>query len=332
MSGLDATFLYMETPTTPMHVMGVLVLDTSTVPGGYTFEKVRELLAGRIHMMPAFRRRLVQVPLGIAHPLWIRDGEFDMDRHLRRIGVPPPGDQRGLEQVVGDIASTPLDRGKPLWEMWVVEGLQNEQVAIVTKIHHATMDGTAGADVMIHLLDMTPEVVKHEPPSEPFEGEPTPSDLRLLGGGLAAQAGTPIRAGKAIGKLAGNALSMTRALAGGRGGGSAPMPFSAPRTRFSGALSQHRSVAFGKASLDDLKEVKAAFEGKVNDVVLAIATHAMRRYLMWLDELPDKPLVASSPISVRRDGEERDSANQVSNMLVGLPVHVRCVWATGTVP
>jgi WS/DGAT/MGAT family acyltransferase len=320
LSGLDATFLYMETPTTPMHVMGVLLLDTSTVPGGYTFDKVRELLASRIHMMPAFRRRLVTVPLGIAHPLWIRDGEFDLDRHLRRIGAPPPGDQRALEQVVGDIASTPLDRSKPLWEMWVVEGLQDEQVAIVTKIHHATMDGTAGADVMIHLLDMTPEVVKHEPPAEAFEGESKPSDIRLLGGGLAAQAGTPLRAGKAIGKLAGNAVTTTRALIRGRGTGAAPMPFSAPRTRFSGALSQHRAVAFGKASLDDLKEIKAAFDGKVNDVVLAIATHAMRGYLKWLGELPDKPLVASSPISVRKEEGERDSANQVSNMLVGLPV------------
>ena len=322
LSGLDATFLYMETPTTPMHVMGVLLLDTSTVEGGYSFDRVRRVLESRIHLMPAFRRRLVEVPLGLAHPVWIDDAEFDLENHLHRIGAPPPGDQRALEQVVGDIAGRMLERTRPLWEMWVVEGLEGDLAAIVTKMHHATIDGTSGADVMVHLLDITPDIAQHPPPEEPFVGERKPSDVVLFGQALASQATVPVRAVKAIGKLAGNGVETARALVRGGGTGAAPMPFSAPRTRFSGALSPHRSVAFGKGSLDDLKEIKAAFDGKVNDVVLAIATHAMRGYLEWLGELPDRPLVASSPISVRKDDGERDSANQVSNMLVGLPVHV----------
>jgi diacylglycerol O-acyltransferase len=323
LSGLDATFLYMETPTTPMHVMGVLLLDTKTAAHGYSFERVREMLEARIHLMPAFRRRLVSVPLGLAHPVWIDDAEFDLANHLHRIGVPPPGDLRALEEVVGDIAGRTLDRGKPLWDMWVVEGLQDERAAVITKMHHSTIDGTSGADVMVHLLDVTPEISRPEPPEAEFTGESRPSDLRLLAGGLAAQAGTPVRAVKALGKLAGNVARTARTYTRREMREASPPPFSAPRTRFSGALSSRRAVAFGGASLDDLKEIKAAFEGKVNDVVLAIATHAMRSYLDWLGELPDRPLVASCPISVRKEGEDRDSANQVSNMLVPLPVHVK---------
>jgi WS/DGAT/MGAT family acyltransferase len=327
LSGLDATFLYMETPTSPMHVMGVLLLDTKTAPEGYSFDKVREMLLSRIHLMPAFRRRLVPVPLGLAHPVWIEDAEFDLDNHLHRIGVPPPGDLRALEGVVGDIAGQTLDRGKPLWDMWVVEGLKDGRAAVITKMHHSTIDGTSGADVMVHLLDITPEVSVPEPPDAPFTGERRPSDLRLLGGALAAQAGTPVRAVKAVGKLAGNAVRTARGYLQKEMREASPPPFSAPRTKFSGALSSHRAVAFGGASLDDLKEIKAAFDGKVNDVVLAIATHAMRGYLEWAGELPDRPLVASCPISVRKETAEgepaNDSANQVSNMLVPLPVQMK---------
>ena len=120
-------------------------------------------------MMPAFRRRLVPVPLGLAHPVWIEDAEFDLDNHLHRIGAPPPGDLRALEGIVGDIAGTTLDRSKPLWEMWVVEGLEDERAAVVTKIHHSAIDGTSGADVMVHLLDITPEVSpRRRLPEEPF--------------------------------------------------------------------------------------------------------------------------------------------------------------------
>ena len=323
LAGLDATFLYMETPTTPMHVMGVLLLDTSTAVGGYSFDKVRELLLNRIHLMPAFRRRLVPVPLGLAHPVWIEDADFDLDNHLHRVGAPPPGDLRALEAIVGDIAGHVLDRNKPLWEMWVVEGLSEQRAAVVTKIHHSAIDGTSGADVMVHLLDITPEVSAAEPAEEPWVPERRPSDLRLLAGGLASQAGAPLRAAKAIGKLAGNAARTARSYAKREMREASPPPFTAPRTVFSGALTPHRAVAFGEGSLEDLKAIKSAFGGKVNDVVLAIATHAMRSYLTWLGELPDRPLVASCPISVRKEGEEaRDSANQVSNMLVPLPVQL----------
>ena len=319
LSGMDATFLYLETPEMHMHVIGVLLLDTTTTPAGYSFEKVRKMVDDRIHLMPSFRRRLVTVPFGLGHPVWIDDPTFDVENHLLRIGAPPPGDQRALAEVVGEIASRALDRSKPLWEMWVVEGLEGGQAAIVTKMHHATIDGASGADLMVHLLDLTPEVAEKPKPDRPFLGERKPSEFALLGGALLTQVANPVRMVGAMGRAAGSALKTVRAMTR-RGDSRAAAPFMAPRLSMSRALTPHRSVAFGQASLDDLKEIKNAFGAKVNDVVLAISTHALRSYLLSIGELPDKPLVAACPISVRKEGVDRDSANQVSNMLVPLPV------------
>jgi diacylglycerol O-acyltransferase len=319
LSGMDATFLYLETPEMHMHVIGVLLLDTTTTPAGYSFEKVRKMVDDRIHLMPSFRRRLVTVPFGLGHPVWIDDPTFDVENHLLRIGAPPPGDQRALAEVVGEIASRALDRSKPLWEMWVVEGLEGGQAAIVTKMHHATIDGASGADLMVHLLDLTPEVAEKPKPDRPFLGERKPSEFALLGNALLTQVANPVRMVGAMGRAAGSALKTVRAMTR-RGDSRTAAPFMAPRLSMSRALTPHRSVAFGQASLDDLKEIKNAFGAKVNDVVLAISTHALRSYLLSIGELPDKPLVAACPISVRKEGVDRDSANQVSNMLVPLPV------------
>jgi WS/DGAT/MGAT family acyltransferase len=322
MPASDATFLYMETSTTPMHVLGVMLLDASTMTGGAPFDRIRELLEARIHLMPAFRRRLVPVPLDLAHPVWIQDPDFDLENHLRRVAVPPPGDLRALAEAVGQMAGTPLDRTRPLWEMWVMEGLTEDRVAVVTKVHHSTMDGTTGADLMVHLLDLTPEVAPTAPPEEPFAGEPRPSDLRLLAGGLLNQAQAPVRVARQLVKTVGRLPDMAGTLFRRGDGGGPTLPFAAPRTRFSGALSSHRSVAFGRSSLEDLKAIKSAFGAKVNDVVLAMAAHSLRRYLEWLGELPDRPLLAGCPISVKGEREDqRDAANQISSMLVPLPVH-----------
>jgi WS/DGAT/MGAT family acyltransferase len=226
-----------------------------------------------------------------------------------------------LSEVVGDIASRPLDRSRPLWEMWIVEGLEDGRIAAVTKMHHSTIDGASGADLMVHLLDLTPEVAEKPPPEKEFTGEAKPSDMRLLGGALVDQVKNPVRLVRQMAKSAGNAVQTITALRKGSDGPGVA-PFQAPRMAFSGALTPHRSVAFGKGSLEDLKEIKKAFGGKVNDVVLAIATYALRKYLLARDELPKKPLVASCPISVRAEGDERDSANQVSSMFVPLPVQI----------
>jgi WS/DGAT/MGAT family acyltransferase len=321
LSGIDATFLYVETPTTHMHVIGVILLDPSTMPPGRPYDHIRKMIEDRIHLMPAFRQKLVTVPFGLGHPGWINDGDFDLENHLRRSALPAPGDQSALAEVVGDIASRPLDRSRPLWEMWIVEGLEGGRIAAVTKMHHSTIDGASGADLMIHLLDLTPEVQPKDPPEEEFRGESKPSDVRMLAGALVEQVTNPVRMVQQFAKTAGNAVQMVRTLRGGSDG-PAVAPFTAPRTAFSGALTPHRSVAFGRSSLEDLKTIRKAFDSKVNDVVLAISTYALRNYLLARGELPDKPLVASCPISVRTEGDERDSANQVSSMFVPLPVQI----------
>ncbi|MFN2590661.1 MAG: wax ester/triacylglycerol synthase family O-acyltransferase, partial [Actinomycetota bacterium] len=275
-----------------------------------------------IHLMPAFRRRLDPVPLDLAHPVWTEDPDFDLENHVRRVAVPPPGDLRALAETVGQTAGTPLDRSRPLWEMWVMEGVTENRVAVVTKVHHSTMDGTTGADLMVHLLDLTPEIAPTAPPAEPFVGEPRPSDVRLLAGGLLHQARAPVRVARQLVKTAAQIPGMAGTVVRGREGGGPTLPFTAPRTRFSGALSAHRSVAFGKSSLEELKTIKAAFGAKINDVVLAMAAHALRGYLEWAGQLPDRPLLAGCPISVKGEREDqRDAANQISSMLVPLPVH-----------
>ena len=191
LGGLDTMFLYGETPAMHMHVCGLLILDTSTMPGGYNFETIRQTLVDRMPSIPATRQLLARVPLGVSRPFWVDDPHLDVDRHLHREAVPSPGDDRALATLVGDIASWPLHRDRPLWEMWVVEGLEAPHVAMVAKMHHSTIDGISGANLMAHLLDLEPsgeqsreEQVEHQP-------IPPPNLLTLFGLGLASRLAQP---------------------------------------------------------------------------------------------------------------------------------------------
>src|ERR1700754_479694 len=186
LSGLDASFLYIESPTQPLHVCSILELDTSTVPGGYTFEHLRDELAFRIAAIPEFRAKLADSQLNLDYPVWVEDGEFDLDRHLLRIGLPSPGGRRELTEVCGHIASAPLDRDRPLWEMWVIEGVADTDphagglMAVMTKVHHAAVDGVTGASLLSQLCSLQPEV----PPPEPVQGPGKASALEIVTGGL----------------------------------------------------------------------------------------------------------------------------------------------------
>ncbi|MCB0978161.1 MAG: hypothetical protein KDB02_11955, partial [Acidimicrobiales bacterium] len=268
LSGLDASFLYLETPTHHMHVAMTMVLDPSTVPGGYSFEKIKEFIAGRIHLVPPFRRRLVQVPFNLAHPVWVEDPDFDLDFHIRRIGCPAPGGRRELGEMAGQIASTPLDRSRPLWELWVVEGLKQDRIGIVTKVHHAAIDGASGAELMVHLFDLTPEMATPEPPEE-HEPEHIPNELELLGYAAASRFRKTIALPKLIGQTAG---SVSRVIAGRRDPdtpvGAAPL--TAPRTPWNGSLGPLRTVGFSRVPLEDVRELKTAYGCTVNDIVLGL--------------------------------------------------------------
>jgi WS/DGAT/MGAT family acyltransferase len=321
LAGVDATFLYMETPNAHMHVTGVILIDPSTMPGGYSFETIQKLMASRIHLLAPFRRRLVMVPFGIDHPVWIEDPDFDLESHIHRIGVPRPGSMHELADVVADIGGRQLDRTRPLWEMWVVEGIENGHVAIVTKMHHSAVDGVTGAELMAKIFDLEPDQVTVSPPPDEWRPEPRPNDVSLLVGSLARQALSPVRMLRLAARSRRNITGVIkRVRTGDSDAAPTTLPFTAPRTPFSGAITPHRSVAFSRASLDDLKVTKKVFGTTVNDVVLAACAGSLRNWLSAHGGLPDKPLVATCPVSVREEGKQ--AANQVSAMFVALPVQM----------
>jgi WS/DGAT/MGAT family acyltransferase len=316
LTGLDAAFLYLENPTNHMHVAMTMVLDPSTVPGGYSFENLKEFIRGRLHLVPPFRRRLVEVPLNLAHPVWIEDPDFDIDFHIRRIGCPAPGGRRELGEMAGQIASTPLDRTRPLWELWVIEGLKQDRIGVVTKVHHAAIDGSSGAELMVHLFDLEPEPAEPPPPVE-AEPEHVPNDLELLGHAAASR----FRKLVALPRLIGQTASAVNRVVEGRRDpnrrvGAAPL--TAPRTSWNGTLSTMRSVGFARVPLEDVKAIKDVFGCTVNDVVLGLCAGTLRNYLIANDGgVPDTPLVAACPVSVRGDGETAPG-NKVSAMFTTL--------------
>lgn len=321
LSGLDASFLYFETPTNHMHVAAVMVFDPSTMPGGYSFERVKEFIGGRLHLIPQFRRRLVPVPFNLAHPVWIDDPDFDLDYHVRRIAAPAPGGPQELAELAGDIASRQLDRTRPLWELWVIEGLQQGHVGVVAKMHHCTIDGVSGANLMVHLFDLTPE----PGPVEPVDWRPErkPSDLELVAYAARSRFRRQLKLLQVVPGVARAAVTVALRRRD-RSTPSGATPLTAPRTSFNASITPHRKVAFTTVPLADVKQVKNTFGTTVNDVVLAICAGALRRYFSDGGELPERPLVATCPISVRDD--ERAGAgpgsNKVSAMFVSLPTHL----------
>ncbi len=321
LTGLDAGFLWMETPACAMHVAGLAVFDPTTAPGGWSLESVKDMLAGRLHVAPPFRRRLVEVPFQIHHPLWIEDPDFDLDRHIRHIAVPAPGGPPELATLASHLVSLQLDRSHPLWELWVIEGLEHGHVAFLTKVHHAAIDGVSGNDLLVALFDLSPEVAELSPPEEPWEPDRIPTDVELVGYAASSLARQPAQALRALRRTTEAALRMRTS---NREADAAPppAPFSAPRTSLNAPLTPHRSFASVSLSLPDAKAVKNAFATTVNDVVLALCAGALRRYLDSCDEAPEGPLVAMVPVSVRDEGEKGAMGNKVSMMLTSLATDV----------
>jgi diacylglycerol O-acyltransferase len=318
MTGLDAGFLYMETPTLHMHTLKVAVIDPTTVPGGYTFAKVKEVLGERLHLLPAFRRRVVEVPFGLHHPMWIEDPAFDLDYHVRRVGAPSPGGPRELCELISDIASRQLDRSRPLWEIWVVEGLQDGRIGFVTKIHHAVADGVAAAEMLANVMELEPEPKPPRPAERPWHPDPVPSRLGLVLDAIVAA----VRALLNVPALVRSTVQGMKAVRAHRKQAEVqpPLPFSGPNTSFNGALTPHRTFVMFDLPLDDVKRVKNTFGVTLNDVVLGIAGGALREWLLARGEPVEKPLVAGVPVSTRTNTgtEAALSGNSVSNMFTSL--------------
>ncbi len=320
LTGLDASFLYLETPQTPLHVGMVAVLDPSGVPGGYSFDKVVRRIESRIHLLPPFRRRLVRVPFNLDHPVWVDDPDFDIIHHVRHVALPEPGGARELGAMAGRITSTPLDRSRPLWEVWLVEGLEHGRVAMIAKIHHAAVDGASGAGLLVHLFDLVRD--PPEPPPTPAPpSEPVPSDGALVRKAVRSQLGKPERFARLVRETAQAVTDVVKR----RRNADLPWgatPLTAPRTHFNASVTAKRSAAFARVPLEDVKRVKRAFGTTVNDVVLAVSAGALRTYLLGRRALPEDPLVAVVPISVRGPGDLGQITNKVSAMFTSLATNV----------
>ena len=321
LSGLDASFLYLETPTQPLHVCSVLELDASTIPGGYSFERLREQLALRITAIPTFREKLANSFLNLDHPVWVEDEHFDIERHVHRIGLPAPGGRAELAEVCGHLASLPLDRRHPLWEMWAIEGLggtdarKGGRLAVITKVHHAAVDGVTGANLMSQLCSVEPDA----PAPEPVAASAGVNPIRIALGGLGRFATRPIAlATKVLPETVSTVVETVRRVAGGR---AMAAPFAAPHTPFNSRITAHRNIAFAQLDFDDIKTVKNHFDVKVNDVVMALVSGVLRQFMLDRGELPEASLVAMVPVSVH-DRSDRPGRNQVSGMFCSLETQI----------
>lgn len=321
LSGLDASFLYLETPSQPLHVCSILELDASTIPGGYTFDRLRDEMSLRVKAIPSFREKLANSFLNLDHPVWVEDEDFDIDRHLHRIGLPAPGGRVELGEICGHLASLPLDRRYPLWETWVIEGVggtdarNGGRLAVMTKVHHAAVDGVTGANLMSQLCSTEPDA----PPPDPVEGHGDTNQLRIALGGLGRFATRPLHlATKVLPATVTTVVDTVQRAVGGR---AMAAPFAAPQTRFNASITPHRNVAFAELDFEDIKTVKNHFGVKVNDVVMALVSGVLRQFLLDRGELPESSLVAMVPVSVH-DRSDRPGRNQVSGMFSKLETQI----------
>jgi WS/DGAT/MGAT family acyltransferase len=313
---MDAAFLYGETANAPLNVIATVVLEPTSLEPAPDFERLRAQIESRLPAIPILRDKLVEVPLGLDHPGWIPDAQFDLDDHVHRAALRPPGGERELSRFVARLAETPLRRDRPLWEIHVVEGLSGGRFALVAKMHHAAVDGIAGVGVLAGLLDRDPDGKQLVPSTAPPEvpDVPVPSSLGLLGDAALALGGRPLRgvqqlfrSGGAGARLLYSAIRRDPAIP------------PAPSTPLNGPISSRRSIATGSVSLDDVKAIKRRYAATVNHVVLAACAGALRNYLTVDGEPPGEPLVAAVPMALEHRGS---AANALSVLLVRLPVHL----------
>lgn len=320
LGGLDAGLLYSESVTVPLHVSSVVLVDTSTVPGGFTYERFRRDVGDRIRALPELRAKLGDSQFNLDHPVWVQDNDFDLDRHLNRIALPSPGGREELADVCGHIASIPLDRSKPLWEMWIIEGLDGAALdaggplALMIKVHHAAVDGVSAANLLETLCDLEPDA----PPPAPVEGPGDAPAWAIAADGFVRFVTRPWQLTRVVPETAAMVVkTVNRAVSGT----AMAAPFTAPRTRFNAELTSERSIALVQLDLGDVKKVKNHYGVKVNDVVMALCAGAMRGYLADRDELPAKPLIAVVPASVHGQSD-RPGRNQLSGMFCNLHTDV----------
>jgi diacylglycerol O-acyltransferase len=335
LSGLDAGFLYMENGTTFGHVSSMAIYDEPTTRGQKPYDIVRARLEQRLPIFESLRRRLVEVPFQLDHPWWIEDPDFDLDFHVRHIAVPPPGKERELADLIGRIISRPLDRSRPLWEAYVIEGLAKRQFALVIKMHHATIDGAAGAMMMSMMLDTAPDAPAPSMPELP-PSEDVPTHVEMMGKTMVNFAHRPQRMFAAQGRIVKDAFNIAKdngdelraawtkefQLPLSSESREAALTRLAPPTPFNKAITAHRRFAYRSFPLSDVKLVEDHFGVTLNNVVMAACGGVLRRYLDQHEALPDKPLIAAVPVSIRSGDEEDIWTNRVASVFSQLPTHI----------
>ncbi|MFT4613416.1 MAG: diacylglycerol O-acyltransferase [Bacteroidia bacterium] len=318
LTGLDASFLYLETANAPMHISGLSIYDQSTAEGGKVrFKDIIENTYQRILGMPVMTQKLVKVPMNMDHPYWVTDGAFDPEFHIRHIALPKPGDWRQLCILISRLHSRALDRDHPLWEMYIIEGLDNvdglpkDCFAVFTKTHHAAVDGTSGMEITSAIHDLSPDYKRaHKAPTIKIDNQPGPLELILR-----SQINN-IRKPLNFISVARNSIpGMAKAVAG-LSKGNLTRVTNIPRTRFNDNVSPHRVFEAINVDLEDVKKIKNAVQGAtVNDAAITIVGGALRKYLSAHDELPDNSLAAMAPINVRSEADKA-GGNIVSTMTV----------------
>ncbi len=346
LSGLDASFLYMETESQFGHVSSLSIYERPDDPDYEPLSSWRHQIERRLHLLEPLRRRLRDVPFNLDHPYWVDDPGFDIDFHVRHTAVAPPGSDEQLGELVARIVGRPLDRRRPLWESYVIEGLPGDRFAILTKVHHATIDGAAGAELLVLMLDGDPEGDDIPPAPDDWHPERLPTDGEVLtraASNLVRKPGRAVllatRTVRDLGRttrapvMVAAANQLRDGLRGplgavlniGRerspeGETVGPLPTSAaPRTPFNASITAHRRFAFRSTSLELVKDIKNALGATVNDVVMAACAGGLRTWLEAHDALPDASLVAMVPVSIRTGEETEKWTNRVSGIFAALP-------------
>jgi len=341
LTGLDASFLYMETATTFGHVSGLGIYERPS-PDFDPYQVVYEKFGALVGQAEPMRRKLVPVPFSLDHPWWIDDADFDLDYHVRHIGLAPPGGADQLTEQVSRIVGRQMDRTRPLWEVYVMEGLGDGRWAMLTKTHHATIDGAAGVILLNMLTDTDPDTPT--PEAVEWKGERPPSQSELLQHTLHNLVTNPVKGVRlqlrmvrnlaetlgvnSVSRAAGSARDLIKNMVGA-GGNAVPenerlitLPLTpAPATPWNKPITAHRRFAMRGTSLENLKVLKNATGGTLNDVVMAICAGALREYLIKHDALPDKPLRAMVPVSIRTGDETDVWTNRVSSIIADLPTN-----------
>ena len=328
LSGQDASFVYLETPHTPMHIGSVGIYDPSTAPGGFVrFKDILSFIQSRLGSARSFRQRLVRVPFDLDHPYWIEDPEFDIEFHVRHIALPKPGDWRQLCIQVARLHARPMDLSKPLWEFTILEGLDNVDglppgcFALIAKVHHAAIDGMSGVEMSAAIHDLDAKMTPREGVTDDWKAEHMPGVADLLTRSYFNSLLQPMRVVETIGRSLPGMAKLTASVS--KGDVSIAGAKLAPKTRLNAKVSAHRVFDAAAFKLADIRAIKDAVPGAtVNDVILAIVGGGLRAYLDAKGELPKDTLTAMAPISVRGEGEKAALGNLVSAMVVGLGTQI----------